>query len=281
MLKRSEQQNANPIKHQSEQRPVARTERRVACPVRGSDEVNSNRLRRTETPYPEIIWSVKSNFEERREVNTRSGNRNSDGLIIDQLSRETGRSQAMVKKLLAQGEYLTKECLAVLSKSGADEDFFDATQQVKRFLVKDMLSRGLSHKQIEGEISRAFYELWEEYQQTDKVDRKRWMVMENGVSKEKRSWKQGNEIFRKPQILKYRSPNVDGPISRPLKPKQISRRLKSLSQGISEIAQKADGKQCDLIQEVGNLLTKMIRLHHSLLRGRESTKVEKTHATLH
>jgi hypothetical protein len=258
---------------------MPQTNLRTVNTVSAKNSSNSARLRRIQTPYPEIIWSVKSSFEERRQTNSCSGDRNSDELIINQLSRETGRSQGMVKKFLAQGEYLTKECVARLSESGADEDFFDAAQQVKRFVVKEMLNKDVTRAQMEKEISRALLKMWREYQQTGKVDTKRWV--ENGVSKEKHTWTQGKETIGKPQILKYSPPNADGPLPRPLEPKQIARRLKNLSKEINETTQKADGKNCDLIQEVGNLLTKMIGLHHSLLRGRESTKGEKTHGTLH
>jgi hypothetical protein len=231
--------------------------------------------------YSEIIWSVKSGFEEKNEAKRRLGKKNSDETIIKELSMETGLSPERIRKSLVQCEYLTEVCLLELTQRRVGEDFYEAAQPVKRLLVKNLIDRGLDHEQIEEAISSALPAMWQEYRQTGRIDKRRWMKVRSPTSEQEQGWVSGEEAIGKSQLLKYRPPNGRGPVPRPLKTKQISSRLQNLSKDISEIAQGTEEKRCDLIQEVGRLLTKMIGLHHTLLHGRESTKGETDNEPLH
>jgi hypothetical protein len=247
----------------------------VIVSIAASKPAQSVHLSHVERSYAQTIGDVKNANREML------GKENNEERVIQELSDRTGQSIGRIKKLLAHSEYLSHECLTRLAELGADEDFFDAAQPVRRILTKNMLSRRLTHDQIEKDLSNALLEMWQEYLQRGKIDKNHWLKIRNVTSEQKQAWVPAKKAFGKPQMFKYRPPTGVGPLPGPLKPKQISRRLKALSKEIDEIAQKAEGHQCDLIQEVGKVLIKMISLHHSLLRGGKTTKGGIDHATLH
>ena len=198
-----------------------------------------------------------------------------------ELARATGQSLGRISKFLAQAEYLTDECLKKLDQSGADEDFFDAAQPAKRLLVKDLMSRGLTQKEIEKEISSAVEQMFQEYERGKKIDRKHWMERLNRTPKENPAWAPGGRVFGKPQTLIYRRPDYHSPVPKPLTAKDVGNRLRELAQEITQLAERPHGNDQSLSQDIGRLLVEMANLRQSVRDQRESTGERVEHGTLH
>jgi hypothetical protein len=204
-----------------------------------------------------------------------------DESIRTELASSTGQSIGRINKLLAQAEHLTDQCLNKLDRSGADEDFFDAAQPTRRLLVKDLMSRGLTEQEMEKEISRAVWEMFQEYERGKKIDRKHWMKRLNGPSKQTSTWASGREVFGTPQILAYRRPNGNSPDPDPLTAKEIVIRLRELAQELMHIAERADADDKRLLQDIGRMVIEMAKLHQSVRCLRESTMERTDHGALH
>jgi hypothetical protein len=240
--------------------------------------------------YPKMIKNVRSSYnqlfearsaEEMGRVARPLNKEKTEEVIRAELAKSTGQSLGRINKFLAQAEYLTEECLMKLDQAGADEDFFDAAQPAKRLLVKDLMSRGLTQKEIEKEISSAMDQMFQEYEREGKIDRKRWLDRLNGTSKEKPAWAPGRRVFGKPKVLIYRRPNGHSPDLTPPTAEEIADRLKDLAQELMHIAERPYGNDQHLHQEIGRLVIKMAKLHQRVRCLRESRMERVEHGSLH
>ena len=264
---------------------MERKETRTACisgpGMQTGKSTATARLVPVRQSYPEIVPAVKRAYFELRDVIMSSGKKSMEHRIRKELSSLTARSLGRINKILADGEHLTDECLAKLCEVAADEDFFDEAQKVKRELVKNMLSKGLSPEEIEQEISSALPEMYGEYEQAGRIDRKRWMARQKGTSKGTRTWSQGKKTFGKMQVLKYRPPSVDGSLPELLEIEEIANLLRRFVRETNRVVERMDSEQCDPVQELGRLAVKMNELHSTVLHRGISTKGETHHGTLH
>jgi hypothetical protein len=195
--------------------------------------------------------------------------------VREELSRATGQPIEQIDIYLLHGEYLTEDCLMKLRERGAGEDFFVEAQHLKVILIKNALVKGQGREEISREISAAILDMHREYQETQKVNAMAWLRNQIESSDAEPTWASGMELFRKPQILRYKPPKGGDLAQKSLTPAEIGARLEELAKRIREIAQRRTKSNGNLAQNLGRLTIEMAKVHQEALDQSVSVKEKK------
>ena len=235
---------------------------------------------RNEKSFLEIIMLLKRAYQEMGGEKTPTSEKAQE-IIRRDLARTSGRSQGRIDELLVYAEWLSYECLNKLFLFDADEDFMKAAQRVKRLLIKDMLSRGFSHHQMEKEISSDMLKLWREYMEVGKIDRKRWTKeLAEGAAGAKSTWQSGKKTFGKSNMLKYNPPKNAKDPKKPFISKEFCLLLEGLENGINVLTKKAVIESPELIPALTKFMGSMKYLHRQISREGHSKSEEVDNGTI-
>jgi hypothetical protein len=234
--------------------------------------------------YADFIKRARDNYnqlwkttgkQDTIDVDIRSTREKVEEAVREELARVTGRSITQINECLCHGEYLTDECLLDLGQRGAGEDFFAAAQHLKVILIKNALVKGQSREEITREISAAILEMHREYQETQKVNAMGWLRNQIVRSAAEPTRTSGMELFGKPQILKYGSPENDAFSEKTLTPQEIIVQLEKLTGKIREIAGERNGSKAGMAQRLARLTIEMDKQHHEALHQVSSKERER------
>jgi hypothetical protein len=169
--------------------------------------------------YSEIVRGVRQIYHKEVLAEGCHMKGKTDEQIRNSLARSLDTPPAVINRYLAHSEYLGNAALNILASWMVEEDFFERFQPLKRLIAKTLLHQGLSRPEIGLNISRIIPSTYREYVATGKVSKAKilkkqdeWLVKDRKY----RTWKKADQVFEKPQVLKYTPPNgkdLPGPLT--------------------------------------------------------------------